>query len=71
MPPSIVRRVHRGHVLLSNGWVARAPRSSVVHPTPVWPPRRSLRSNDLTDPIKGDLTDLIKGAAGSGVRIQF
>jgi len=25
MPPSIVRRMDRGHVLLSDGWVARAP----------------------------------------------
>ena len=67
MPPSIVRRVHRGHVLLSNGWVARAPRSCVAHPTPVWPPRRSLQVNSLNDQAK----QAIKGAAGSGVRIQF
>ena len=60
MPPSIVRRVDRGHVLLSNGWVARAP-------APVWRPRRSLRWNNLSDKAK----QAVKDAAGSGVDITL
>ena len=36
MPPSIVRRMDRGHVLLSDGWVARAPApiSAPLRPSP-------------------------------------
>ena len=64
MPPSIVRRVDRGHVLLSDGWVARAP--APISP-PVRPPRHSLRSNGLNDEAKR----AVKDAAGSGVDIQF
>ena len=60
MPPSIVRRVDRGHVLLSDGWVARAP-------APLWPPRRSLRGNGLNNQAEQAVTD----AAGSGVQIKF
>ena len=39
----------------------------VAHPTPVWPPRRSLEINRLTDQAK----QAIKDAAGSGVQIRF
>ena len=63
MPPSIVRRVDRGHVLLPNGWVARAP--APVWPTP--PSRRSLAGNSLNNQTK----QAVKRAAGSGVQIQF
>ena len=65
MPPSIVRRVDRGHVLLSDGWVARAP--APISPPPLLPPRHSLRSNGLNDEAKRALQD----ATGSGVLIHF
>ena len=49
MPPSIVRRVDRGHVLLSDGWVARAP--APISP-PLRPPRHSLQYNGLNNKAK-------------------
>ena len=53
---------------LSRGWVTRSTMNSrVAHPTPVWPPRRSLRFNDLNDEAK----QAVKDAAGSGVHIKF
>ena len=64
MLPTIVRRVDRGHVLLSDGWVARAP-------APISPPlrlfRHSLQSNNLIYEAKKALKD----AADSGVSIKF
>ena len=63
--------------LLSLSWVGDSidhglllsyhPRSCVAHPTPVWPPCRSLRFNDLNDEAKQAVTD----AADSGVQIEF
>ena len=64
MQPTIVRRVDRGHILLSNGWVARARCSRVTHPTPVWPPRRRLSDNRLNDQAK----QAVKDAVGSRLR---
>ena len=59
-----MRRVDRGHVLLSDGWVARAP--APISP-PCRPPGHSLRSNNLNDEAK----QAVKDAAGSGVSITF
>ena len=69
MPPSIVRRVDRGHILLQTGGLRGPTRCSrVAHtPTPVWPPRRSLRSNWLNNKAE----QAVKDAAGSGVDITF
>ena len=64
MSPSIVRRMDRGHVLLSDGWVARAP--APISP-PLRPPRRSLEDNGLNEQAK----QAVKDAAGSGVSITF
>ena len=64
MPPSIVHRMDRGHVLLSDGWVARAP--APISP-PCDPPRHSVRHSGLHDEAK----EAIKDAAGSGVSIYF
>ena len=64
MPPSIVRRMDRGHVLLSDGWVARAPAPISA---PLLPPRHSLQYNGLDDKAEQVLRD----AAGSGVSIAF
>ena len=64
MLPSIVRRVDRGHVLLSDGGVARAP--APISP-PLRPPCHSLQNNPLDDKAKQAVTD----AAGSGVSITF
>ena len=61
MLPSIVRRVDRGHVLLSDGWF-----SGPVYP-PHTPLRRSLQSKHLDDQAK----QAVKDAAGSGVSIAF
>jgi hypothetical protein len=64
MLPSIVNRVDRGHVLLSDGWVARAS-------APILPPMRplchSLQCNNLDEKAK----KAVKVAAGSGVSITF
>ena len=65
MPPSIVRRVDRGHVLLSDGWVARAP-APISHPRAT-SPRHSLGNNNLND----QSMQAVKDAAGSGVSITF
>ena len=64
MHPSIVRRVVRGHVLLSDGWVARAP--GPISP-PCDPPRHSVRHSGLNNKAK----QAIKDVAGSGVSITF
>ena len=65
MLPSIVRRVDRGHVLLlSDGWVARAP--APISP-PMRPLRHSLQYNNLDEKAKKAVED----AAGSGVSITF
>ena len=64
MQPPTVRRVDRGHVLLSDGWVARAP--APISPVPR-PPRHSLGSNFLTY----EAQQAVKDAAGSGVSITF
>jgi hypothetical protein len=67
MPPSIVRRVGRGHTssCRTAGRVGRA--CSRAHLTSLRPLRHSLGSNDLDDEAQRD----IKDAAGSGVRITF
>ena len=44
MLPYIVRRVDRGHVLLSDGWAMRAPAPTSP---PLRLPRHSLQDNDL------------------------
>ena len=64
MPPSIVHRMERGHVLLSDGWVARAPAPISA---PCDPPRHSLRYNGLSD----EAEQAVRDAAGSGVSITF
>ena len=64
MLPSIVRRVDRGHVLLSDGWIARAP--APISP-PLRSPRHSLQYNNIND----EAIQAVKDAAGSGVDIQF
>ena len=64
MPPCVVRRMDRGHVLLSDGWVARAPAPISA---PCDPPHHSLFGNWLNDEAK----QAVKDAAGSGVSITF
>ena len=64
MLPSIVRCVDRSHVLLSDGWVARAP--APISP-PMRPLRHSLQFNNLDEKAK----KAVKDAAGSGVSITF
>ena len=64
MPPSIVRRVDHGHVLLSDGWVARAPAPISA---PCDPPRHSLRYNYLNEKAM----QAVRDAAGSGVSITL
>ena len=59
MLPSIVRRVDRGHVLLSGGWF-----SSPIYPH-LTPLRRSLEYNHLDDQAK----QAVKDAAGSSASI--
>ena len=63
MHPSIVRRVDRGHVLMSDGCVARAPAPVSHAPAP----RHSLEDNGLNDQAK----QAVKDAAGSGVSIAL
>ena len=62
---SIVRRVDRGHVLLlSDGWVARAP-------APISPPLRPLRHSLQYNKLGNQAEKAVKDAAGSGVSITF
>ena len=60
MPPSIVRRKDRGHVLLTDGWVARAPAPISA---PCDPPRHSLRYNGF-DEIVMQAVRVIRDPAG-------
>ena len=64
MLPYIVRRVDRGHVLLSDGWAMRAPAPTSP---PLRLPRHSLQDNDLDDKAE----KAVKDAAGSGVKIEL
>ena len=72
--PSIVRCVDRGHVLLSGGWVARAPAPTSP---PLRPPRRSIRFNYLTKKAKKVVRDaapditIYGGASPPFVRLWF
>ena len=73
MPTPIVHRMDRGHVLLSDRWVASTPTPHRTPPPPppppplLRPPRRSLEYNGLDDHAK----QAVKDAAGSGVIITF
>ena len=67
MPPSIARRVDRGHVLLSDRRTGGSRVLPRAHLIPLRPPYHSLRDNYLNDQAKQALKD----AAGSGVDIQF
>jgi hypothetical protein len=64
MLPSIVCRVDRGHVLLSDGWVARAPAPTSHPPCDLC---HSLQYNNLDEEVK----KAVKDAAGSRVSITF
>ena len=64
--PSIVRRMGRGHVLPSDGWVACAPLQRPSHP-PLRPPRRSLQENFLNDQAK----QAVRDAAGRRVLLEL
>ena len=67
MPTPIVHRMDRGHVLLSDRWVASTPTPHRTPPPLLRPPRRSLEYNGLDDHAK----QAVKDAAGSGVIITF
>ena len=65
--PSIVRRVDRGRVLLSDGWIHTHAPVHPPHSPPCDLPRRSLQHSDLDDKAE----QIIKDAAGSGVSIAW
>ena len=69
MPPSIVRRMDRGHVLLSDGWVARAPApiSAPLRPSPsqlaAQRPRRQRRRGHAPARRVGTSCDVLVASA--------
>ena len=64
MQPTVLRRIDRGHVLMSDGWAVRLPLKSLASPFVC---DRSLQSNGLNDDAKRALQE----AAGERVKLSF